>query len=55
MKITDFNLLKIDVYNEDEIIYSGMCEDAPDELKKEQIEIIKIQGKKLEVKLKKQV
>lgn len=53
MTIKDFNLLEIDVYDDNNIVYSGMCSDAPDELKKKQIEIMKMDGKKLLVKIKK--
>ena len=47
MKITDLNLLEIDLYDGDKIIYSGMCNEAPDELKELKIKIDRIDGKKL--------
>ena len=58
MTIKDFNLLKIDMFDGDNVIYSGMCNsgmcnEAPEELKEKQIEIIGIDGKKLLVRLKK--
>ena len=51
MTIKDFNLLEIDVYDGDKLIYNGMCEDAPEELKDNQIKIDGIDRKKLIVKL----
>ena len=51
MKITEFNLLEIDVYDGDKLVYNGMCEDAPDELKNKEIRIEKMQGKKLIIKI----
>ena len=53
MTIKDFNLLKIDMFDGDNVIYSGMCNESPEELKEKQIEIIGIDGKKLLVRLKK--
>ena len=52
MTIKDFNLLKIDMFDGDNVIYTGMCNEAPEELKEKQIEIIGIDGKKLLVRLK---
>lgn len=52
MTIKDFNLLQIDMLDGEKVIYSGMCSDAPDELKDKQIEIVKMDGKKMIVKLK---
>lgn len=51
MKITEFNLLEIDVYDKDKLLYSGKCEEAPEELKQKEIAIDNIQGKKLIIKL----
>ena len=51
MKIKEFNLLEIDVYDNDKLLYSGKCEEAPEELKQREIKIDKIQGKKLIIKL----
>ena len=53
MTIKDFNLLKIDMFDGDNVIYSGMCNEVPEDLKEKQIEIIGIDGKKLLVRLKK--
>ena len=53
MTIKDFNLLEIDVYdqNEKELLYSSMCEDVPEELKNKQIKVLKMEQKKLIIKL----
>ena len=51
MTIKEFNLLKIEVYNGEEIIYSGMSEEVPEELKNKQIKIEQMDGKVLKVKL----
>ncbi len=51
MTIKEFNLLEIDVYDGDKKIYTGMCEDAPEELKKKQITILRNESKKLVVQL----
>lgn len=51
MKITDFNLLNIDVYDGEDLIYSGTSEEAPDELKNKQIKIDKMDGKKLKIRI----
>lgn len=54
MTINEFNLLEIDVYDGDEKVYTGMCEDAPEEMKKKQITILRNESKKLIVQLKKE-
>lgn len=51
MTIKDFNLLEIDVYDGDQIVYSGMCENASDELKSRQIKIKGNDGKKILIEL----
>ncbi len=51
MTIKEFNLLEIDVYDGDKKIYTGMCEDAPEELKKKQIKILRNESKKIIFKL----
>ncbi len=51
MTIKEFNLLEIDIYNGDELIYSGMSENVPEELKSRQIKIDGNEGKKLIIKL----
>lgn len=51
MTIKDFNLLEIDVYENDKLIYNGMCENAPEELKQRQIKIDGNDGKKLIIKI----
>lgn len=51
MKISEFNLLEIDVYDKDELIFNGKSEDAPEDLKQRNIEIIGIEGKKVITKL----
>lgn len=47
MKITDLNLLIIDVYDGEQLIYTGMCDEAPEDLKQKQIQVKGIEGKKL--------
>lgn len=51
MKITDLNLLEIDVYDGDNLIYNGMCENASDDLKMKKVKIVGIDGKKLKLEL----
>lgn len=51
MTIDDFNLLEIDIYDNDNLIYTGMSEDVPEEYKNKQIKITGIDGKKVIVKL----
>ena len=46
MTIKDFNLLEIDVFDGENLIYNGMCENAPEELKNRQVQIQKIDAKK---------
>lgn len=47
MTIKEFNLLEIDVYDGENKVYTGMCEDAPEELKTKQIKILKNENKKV--------
>lgn len=47
MKISEFNLLEIDVYDKDKLIYTGMSEDVPEDLKQRHIKIVKLDGKKI--------
>lgn len=51
MTIKEFNLLEIDIYDENKLIYNGMCENAPEELKNMQIKIQGNEGKKIIVQL----
>lgn len=51
MTIKEFNLLQIEVYDKENLVYSGMCNEASDELKERQIKIENIEGKILKVKL----
>lgn len=51
MKIADLRLLEIDVMNGENIIYNGKCEEAPEELQNAPIEVIKMDGKTLILKL----
>lgn len=51
MTIKEFNLLQIEVYDNDKVIYKGMCEDAPEELKEKQIKIDGINKKTVKIKL----
>ncbi len=51
MKISEFNLLEIDIFDGDNLIYNGMSENVPEELKEEHVKIIGIDGKKVITKL----
>lgn len=51
MKITDLNLLEIDLYDGKTLIYNGMCENVPDEFKTKKIKIVGIDGKKLKLEI----
>lgn len=51
MTIKEFNLLEIDIYDGDKKVYTGMCEDAPEEFKDKQIKILRNESKKLVVEL----
>jgi len=51
MTIKEFNLLNIEVYDGESVIYTGMSENTPEELKDRQIKIEKMDGKVLKVKL----
>ena len=53
MKIKEFNLLEIAVYDGEQLIYDGMSEDVPEDLKNQSIQIVGIDGKKLITKLEK--
>ena len=47
MKIGDLNLLEVDIYDGENLIYNGMCEDVPENIKSQHIKITRIDGKKL--------
>ncbi len=51
MKITDLNLLEIDLFDGDKLVYNGMCEDIPDIYKDKKIKIKSIDGKKIQLEL----
>lgn len=51
MKLDEFNLLEVDVFDGDNLIYNGMSENIPEDLKNEHINIIGINGKKVITKL----
>ena len=51
MKLGEFNLLEVDVYNGEDLIYNGVSNDMPDDLKSKHIEIIGIDGKKVITKI----
>lgn len=51
MRITDLNLLEIDLYDGDRLIYNGMSEDVPDIYKDKKIKIKNIDGKKIQLEL----
>lgn len=51
MTIKDFNLIELDLYKNENLIYTGMSEDIPEEYKDKQIKIDGIDGKKLIIKL----
>lgn len=52
MTIKDFNLLELDLYEDENLIYTGMSENVPEEYKHKQIKITGIDGKKIIAKLK---
>ncbi len=51
MTVKDFNLLELDLYENENLVYSGMSEDVPEEYKDRQIKIDGIDGKKLIIKI----
>lgn len=51
MKLDEFNLLEVDIFDGDNLIYNGMSEDIPEDLKNKHINIIGIDGKKVITKL----
>ena len=51
MKISEFNLLEIDVYDGDKLIFNGKVENAPEDLKEKHVKITSIEGKKVITKL----
>ena len=51
MTIKEFNLLELEVYQNDELIYQGISENVPEDLKEKQIKIEKLDGKKIIVKI----
>ncbi len=51
MTLKDFNLLEVDIYEGEDLVYSGMSEDAPEDMKQRQIKIDGNDGKKLIIKL----
>lgn len=53
MNCNEFHLLKLDIYDNDELIFSGMSEDVPENIKFLPINIKSINGKKLIIELKK--
>ena len=52
MKISEFNLLEIDVFDKEKLIFNGMVEEASEELKQKNVVITGIDGKKIITKLK---
>ena len=53
MKISEFNLLEIDIYDGENLIYDGMSENVPEELKEKHIKIKGMDGKKVITELEK--
>ncbi|MBB1553669.1 MAG: hypothetical protein HG453_005770 [Clostridiales bacterium] len=51
MNCKEFNLLQLDIYDGDNLIFSGMSEDVPENIKSLPIKINGIDGKKLIVEL----
>ena len=47
MKLSEFNLLEIDIFNGENLVYSGMSENVPEDLKNTHIKITGIDGKKV--------
>lgn len=52
MWIKDVRCYDVDIYQGEEIIYSGNIDDAPVELKELEIEDMKIEHKRIKIKLK---
>lgn len=52
MTINDFNLLEIDIFENGNLVYSGMSEDVPEEYRKRNVQITGNDGKKLIIELK---
>lgn len=51
MTLKEFNLLKIELYDGNNLIYAGTSNDVPEELKQRQIKIEGINDKTVKVKL----
>ncbi len=51
MTTKEFHLLKLKVYDGDNVIFEGMSEDVPKEISDKQIEIDKLEEKTLVVKI----
>ena len=51
MDCNEFNLLQLDIYDGDNLIFSGISEDVPENIKSLPIKINGIDGKKLIVEL----
>lgn len=51
MTINDLKLLDVKVYDGENIIYEGKCEDAPEDIAKKSINVIKLHGTKMEVSI----
>lgn len=51
MTVKDFSFLKIKLFDGDNIVYEGMCEDTPEEFKNKDIKIEYIESKILYVKI----
>ena len=51
MKISDLNLLEIEVYNGDELTYKGMCNEAPEEIRNQKVKVLGMDTKILKLSL----
>ena len=51
MTINDLKLLNVKVYDGENIIYEGKCEDVPEEISKLSIEVLNLHGTIMEVRI----
>ena len=51
MTINDLKLLDVKVYDGENVIYEGKCEDAPEEIIKKSITVLGLHGTLMEVKI----
>ena len=51
MTINDLKLLEVKVYDGENVVYEGKCEDAPEEINKLSIEVLNLHGTIMEVRI----